>query len=244
MEISLGSTLGYLDRAVGADLIRRSQIYFSVPPHVRTLVDKVLTETGYVPTFRGDGIPELGPVGDALAHESRGLLSVAVRYGPASRYYGDLYDLIRNYEITLHGFVREVLVAKYGVEQRRWWYAGVPLPVRQDCAARREELGNDDLDPWRCSVLLDLLRVADKQWALFEALFRPTTKPDFARDLKAVNEVRNRVMHPVRDAPPTDQDFDRLTEARLSMDSAVRVWRELQEDTDGTPIAIEERAEG
>lgn len=207
--ISLSSVLAHLDHAVGENKLSRSEIYFAIPSEVRARVELACQTIGYRPESRTRPVA-LGPVARFLADEDPNDVQVCLRYGPASRYYGDLYELVRKYEIDMHSLVRDVLVEHFGEEERAWWYRGVPLRVRQGCVERAEELGRFDLDPWSCTYLMDLGVVIGQQWTLFAKSFKASNKNDVVAQVRDVNDVRNRVMHPVRDAPPTDLDFDVL----------------------------------
>src|SRR5687768_7927253 len=98
---------------------------------------------GTAPTLRLPDRPSLAskPIADLVAGEDPSLVQVAPRYGPASRYYGDLYELVRRYELGLHRLTKDVLVEKYGLEKRAWWYTRVPVAIRKSCAESAEELG-------------------------------------------------------------------------------------------------------
>jgi len=142
---------------------------------------------------------------------------VALRYGPASRYYGDLYELVRRFELGLHALIKDVLVRKFGLDERAWWYLGVPVAIRKSCAESAQDLGRHDVDPWSCTYMLDLQAVIKAQWSLFEPLYKVGQKTEILSEIKNVNDVRNRVMHPVRDAPPTNEDFDVLEAAYMRL---------------------------
>jgi hypothetical protein len=53
---------------------------------------------------------------------------------------GDMYDYIRNIELTLHGLVRTLLFVEF---KKDWWRKGIPVNIRKDCVSRKEE----DLEP-------------------------------------------------------------------------------------------------
>lgn len=233
--ISLTTVFSYLDRAVGEDKITRSEIYFSMPQHLRARVEAACTAAGYRYP-RGSTAPvSLGPLGSSLADEDADSVKVCLRYGPASRYYGDLYEVVRRYEIDLHRLVRDVLIQHFGDDERAWWFQGVPTKVRVQCAGRAEELGRWDLDPWNCTMLLDLQSVIDQLWKVFDKFYRLPSKNDVASEIKRVNDVRNRVMHPVRDSPPTEVDFDTLNTAYKALQSVrARFY--------GDAVALESRA--
>lgn len=209
--ISLTEVLNYLDQAVGENKVARSEIYFSTTGTVREKVEQACRETGHRPN--STGLVPLGPLTSYLVDENPDEVQVCLRYGPASRYYGDLYEAVRKYEIDLHNLVRDVLVDHYGLESRAWWYEGVPLAVRKGCVERAEELMRFDLDPWSCTYMLDLQSVLKEQWVLFDHLYKVAHRNTILGQVKKINAVRNRVMHPIRDSPPTNGDFDELKDA-------------------------------
>ncbi|HVX69713.1 MAG TPA: hypothetical protein VHA79_08495 [Mycobacteriales bacterium] len=219
--VSLSTVLDYLDRAVGKGLIRRSDIYFSIPSGTRELVEKVKDERGFkLRRDAYDGYVHARPFEDALPHEDAGDIQVCLRYGPASRYYGDLYEELRGFEVDLHRLVRHVLEREYGTDARAWWFKGVDEAIRKDGAMRAEGLARDGYDPWYCLTLIETGIIVEKRWALFSSLLRASSGKAFKSEIQEVNDVRNRVMHPVRDMPPNEHDFDLVREARARVDSA------------------------
>jgi len=113
-------------------------------------------------------------------------------------------DLLHDLEIRLHTYVRQTLEDEYGVEGDEWWVKGVPLDIRQECMARREaDPGRDQ--PFGYTYLMDLKKIVEKSWALFEADARRTnvdghslSKKDVLEWLQRANDTRNRYAHPVR----------------------------------------------
>lgn len=217
--ISVGSVLDYLDRAVGKALIRRSEIYFSVPSSTRELVEK-LKRTGVRSPADYDRYVHQKEYADALPLEKRSDVQVCLRYGPASRYYGDLYEELRGFEVDLHALVRHALVREYGNSGRAWWFQGVDEGTRKSAVVRAEELGRDGYDPWLCVTLIELGSTITKRWTIFSPLLRAPSSREFNSEIAAVGQVRNRVMHPVRDMPPDEHDFDLVRVARQRVDAA------------------------
>jgi hypothetical protein len=175
LGLTVESVSGYLHRAVGEGLLRRSDIYFSVPPD-RRKSDRTL--------------------GDWYTDPRNAL--------------GDMYEDIRRIEIGLHAKIREALVRGYGDGEAGWWRQGVPEKVRVKCQERRERDVDDPCQPFHYSDLLDLDAILEDQWALLNDLF-----PDYAanrrqlsKDLKQLNRIRNKVMHPVRGLVPGEEEFD------------------------------------
>lgn len=108
LDIQLSTTLDYLERAVGKGLLRRADLYFSLPPGARVS-----------PATRED-------------HE------VIRRFGGGAHMMGELYEDLRSIEIQLHDRICVALQEEYGVDERGWWVRGIPEAVRDKCARRRE----------------------------------------------------------------------------------------------------------
>lgn len=175
LGLTIQTVMGYLHRAVGEGLLRRSDIYFSVPPERRTT----------------------NP-------------NLSRWYNESQHAIGDMYEDIRDVELTLHEKIREALVQRYGNDEAGWWRQGVPEEVRVKCQERRERDPDDPCPPFCYSDLLDLSKIIEKRWSLLQDIF-----PDYAaqRDqlrkyLQRLNRIRNNVMHPVRNVVPSEADFD------------------------------------
>ena len=120
-------------------------------------------------------------------------------------------SLLHEMERKLHDHVRCRLEAHFGCEQERWWTRGIPLPIRLDCAKRREE-DSERKDPYAYTYLIDLKAIVDKNWPLFEqdhTRLRASlpTKRHLLDLLTRLNDVRNRHSHPIRAPEPTSNGF-------------------------------------
>jgi hypothetical protein len=177
--VSLLTILGYLDQMIGAGKLRRSDVLFSVDKN-RRANPKTSEE-----------------------HE------IVRRYGSAGHALGDMYEDIRRVEVTLHARIRTSLEEKFGNHEEGWWGKGIPLLVRQKLQNRREE---DDVksEPYGYTDLLDLAEILDKNWGkIAENLFVPPyEKQKILSNLRTLNRIRRKVMHPVRSAPPEEQEFE------------------------------------
>lgn len=181
MGISLKSVLGYLDRKVGSGDLRRSDIYFSMPNGIRK---------------------------DPPTAEYRAILQ---RYQNGAAAYGDMYEDVREIEIGLHSKIRDTLEDRVGPDETEWWRQGVPSKVRAKCAERRELDADTYVEPYGYTDLLDLSRILDSSWKYFSDNLPKglrSNKGQFLGDLRRLNSIRNRVMHPVRGAPPDEDDFE------------------------------------
>ncbi len=98
----------------GRGAIRVSEIYFAVPRETRELVDKVQAQLPRKPRVHDDGFVEVRPVLEAAPHLDPDDVQVCLRYGGVGRYFGDLYAVLRELELTLHDLVKSKLQEQYG----------------------------------------------------------------------------------------------------------------------------------
>jgi hypothetical protein len=109
----------------------------------------------------------------------------------------------------LHAGIRRAFQEQYGEDESGWWRTGVPLGVRQKLQNRREE-DTDAAEPYAYTDLLDLAEILDKNWTTIA----PKVISDFSQkkntlaDLRRLNQIRRKVMHPVRYSPPGDDEFE------------------------------------
>lgn len=184
--VRLSTVHDYLDRAVGKGVIRRSDIYFSIASSTRDLVEKVKDEQQIkVRRDPYDGYVHMRQFEKALPHEQPQDIQVCLRYGPACRYYGDLYEELRGFEVDLHRLVRPVLEREYNAAAGAWWFSGVDESTRKSAAGRAEELARDGYDPWLCVTLIELSTTVTKQWSLFSPL-RAASRSSTARSLPSI----------------------------------------------------------
>ena len=119
----------------------------------------------------------------------------------------DLYSLLCKIELLLHHLVKQTLQAAYG---DNWWRKGISEAIRKNCQSRREE---DDLpleDPYCYTTFIDLKAIIENGWRIFSIALPKTLaadKPDTLRKLKRLNDVRNVVMHPVKQVSEYEDDY-------------------------------------
>jgi len=184
LGLTIATIEGYLHRAVGEGLLRRSDIYFSVSPERRGS-DRTLSNW----------------------------------YNDPRHALGDMYEDLRRIEIGLHDRIREVLAREYGDDEAGWWREGIPEKVRVKCQERREKDPDNPCPPFCYSDLLDLGAILENQWALLKDLFPDYTpnRKQLINDLKTLNWIRNKVMHPVRGVVPAEEDFDFVRRLQRSL---------------------------
>jgi hypothetical protein len=139
---------------------------------------------------------------------------------------GDMYGLLYEVERTLHTSIKAVLGAKYGFNEAGWWKQGVPEKVRIDCVQARERDLEYTGEPYNFTTLIHLADILEKKWDIF-SLRLPTSvaknKPGFMQNLKRMNNIRNRVMHPVRGMPPTEEEYEFMKEMQRKLE--LSKWR-------------------
>ena len=84
----------------------------------------------------------------------------------------------------------------------------------------QKNLGASTLTRGRVHICWDLQSVLKEQWVLFDRLYKVANRNAILGQVTKINAVRNRVMHPIRDSPPTNGDFDELKDAYATLELA------------------------
>ncbi len=177
--VSLETIIGYLNQMIGAEKLRRSDVLFSLPRDWRS------------------------------KPQCKDYQRVADMCGASAHALGDMYEELRRLEIKLHGIIRNALHEEYGRDESGWWRTGIPLALRQKLQNRREEDTDPD-EPYAYTDLLDLADILEKQWSkiALKVLGETFEKREILADLRRLNQIRRKVMHPVRSSPTNDNDFE------------------------------------
>ena len=145
-------------------------------------------------------------------------VEVVLRYRDTRFAFGDMYDDIRTIEIGLHALIRNALEATYGKD--KWWRHGVPLAVRVKCRTRHEEDDDPVSDPFGYTDVLDLCKIAEKEWKVIGPKLPKevaANRKGFAEDLGQLNRIRRMVMHHIRGATPSEDDFQFVHELKRKL---------------------------
>jgi hypothetical protein len=207
MHIPLGAVMAYLYRMVGEGELRRSDILFTLPRGTRQQIEKMIQERGITNPSRIRRA--LGGMGADLDPSD---LQLYLKLRDARVHLGDMYELVRDLELSLHKFIRDALMQRH---KDNWWREGIPLRVREDCALMNERDADPATDLFCYSTVIHLLHTFDYNWPDFAPLLPPklrANKQEFLGRLKRLNAIRNMVMHPVKGADITEEDFDFLRE--------------------------------
>ena len=120
----------------------------------------------------------------------------------------DMYRSLRRVERRLHRYIRETLESLVGIEK---FWRKLPLKVRKECALRKEEDDDPQDDLFVYTTFIHLCDIFDKEWELLSRTFSNKSKNDkkrFLSDFVKINKIRNRVMHPIYEYTPTQEDFE------------------------------------
>jgi hypothetical protein len=206
MGITTASVVGYLYLEVGKGSITRSDILFSIGQETREAIELTLLEVGRLDHVRSIDVCRFA------ASRGRDLIrddvEVYMDLRDARVALGDMYELLRAIEVDLHNAVEGVLTAEYGPAD--WWTKGVPEDIRATCAANRER-DSGKARVYCYTKLIDLKRILDSRWGVFKPRLPKKLADDKVGLLAALdkmNPIRNSVMHPVRDQPPSESDFE------------------------------------
>ena len=223
-KVTLSTTIGYLNQLVGEGKLRRSDILYSVPRDIRnriiSMIERTPSRSLVSIAIKLDKAAESGE-----ARISRDDTEVVWRYYDARISLGDMYEDLREIEVWLHEFLKQVLQEEFGPDEDGWWRKGVPEVVRKNCQVRREEDAEPAPEPYCYTNIVDLSRIIEKKWALVAARLSGDAASDRRRllsKLAQLNQIRKKVMHPVRGDAPTEEDFEFVRELKVLLDSQQR----------------------
>ena len=171
--------IGYLNQMIGEGKLRRLDVLFSLSREERS------------------------------QPRTKDYQCIVDMYGSSAHALGDMYEELRCVEVKLHKNIRSALQKEYGSDESGWWRSGVSLPLRQKLQSRREE-DSGPTEPYDYTDLLDLADILEKQWAkiAFKVIAEPSQKKEILADLRRLNQIRRKVMHPVRSGPADDEEFE------------------------------------
>jgi len=217
-RVTLATILGYLDQLVGRGDLRRSDILFSVKKDIRQAVFKVAGNRRSTTSWAIKRVQtKLEEQGFDVDRED---IQVVLKYGDARHALGDMYEDIRSVETYLHQLIRKGLEKEYGKGESGWWRKGVPETTRKNCQLRREEDPEPVTEPYCYTELLDLANILNKQWNVLSKRLPEEVakgKNTLLSKLGHLNTIRRNVMHPVRGAVPSEDDFEFVRDFKKSL---------------------------
>jgi hypothetical protein len=210
MGVTVSTVMSYLYNQVGEGRIRRSDILFSIDQNTRDTIEHLISEIGTSYWF--DIYRAIERSGRQIDRDD---LQIYLALRDARIALGDMYEIIRDIEVTLHSAIKNILVSEYGPDD--WWRKGIPENIRAECAASLEKDHEPSNEPYCYTNFIHLKEILDKQWRVFsKALPKELSsdKKELLSGLAKLNQIRNSVMHPVRGTIPTDKDFAFIREFR------------------------------
>jgi len=196
MGITAKSVVQYLCTKVGEGQIQRSDIFFSISPEKRKVIEE------------SHGIWEIANIFESRGYEfCREELDLFLMLGETESLLGDMYDYIREIEMILHDMIKKILKAEY---QENWWRKAVPLSIRKECVARKEEDEEPVKDPYCYTTFINLSVIIERNWKIFSLVLPPklaVNKKTLLKEFGKTNNIRNKVMHPVKMREFTEEEF-------------------------------------
>jgi hypothetical protein len=227
--ISTSSLILQIHTAIGAGSILRSDVYVSLkkkwlnPITERVAGLNTLPSKKSMPLFL-KSLQMLLP-----AYDDNGVCDLD--YDDVEFYFSfagrsflavEIYEMLFEIEVNLHTKIRAILQKQYGHSEAGWWTQGVPETVRRSCADELEKNAKFVTEPkYNFTTLLNLKEIIEKRWAIFSHLlpsYAQKEKEKFSDEFDRLNGIRNKVMHPVRGAPPTEEEFIFVKQMQTKLD--------------------------
>lgn len=215
LDLRVNEIITVIHTAISNGKLKRSDVIASFDKDWRGLVD---TWADYGNPIAPDKMIAMLELLD-MPHDVQEL-SLYLDYQKQHATLGDTYQLLSDLERMLHALFKSVLVKKFGAGDARWWAQCIPETVRISCAQNRERDQGYQEHPYAYTTLMDLWTILDKQWSVLNTHFLTEVTKDkkqLERDWKKLNSLRNRVMHPVRGEPPSDEDYDFAKEMKRKL---------------------------
>jgi hypothetical protein len=227
IKLSFKQVMNYLFVQVGEGEIRRSDIWFSINHNIREAIEEYQwAQDNKLKEEEERASEKLLDI--ICEHDDEYFLYAKLK--GARVYHGDMYELISGVELLIHRAIKNVLIKNYGPTELEWWRIGVPKDVRIECAKRYEEDDDDPAkEPFCYTNFIDLKKIFEKQWSLFEKILPKDIVKDkkgFLNKLIIVNKIRNRVMHPIKGHDFTPEDFEFVHEFHAAI--GIDKWQDKE----------------
>jgi hypothetical protein len=209
MGISTAAVVQYLCLRVGEGGLKVSDIFFAIPKDIRAVFETAISEKSGRTSVNWRKLPK---------DSDREEFQIYMQLRAPSHLRGDLYEHLSEIEVKLHDLVRRELKRHFG--DNDWWWKGVPLNVREDCALARQRDDDPIDDEFSYTTLINLKAVIDKHWSVFKSALPKhwaDNKPALIQAFNRLNIIRNAVMHPVKKRPWTQDDFDFVRDFRRGL---------------------------
>jgi predicted transcriptional regulator len=222
MGITVASVRSYLYTMVGYGSIRRSDILFAIPHEVRQKIEEYISEHESADSRDIEGFL------DGIGHHANRVTIetyLSLRDSRVSR--GDMYEFISDIERILHERIRLVLERQYGTDDSGWWLNGIPEDIRAECARTREKDRHQAAHPYCYTTFIQLKEIiickarTTNNWMIFSSVLPAelgANRDEFSTKLTQLNDIRNRIMHPIKGLDCTEEEFLDVREFRRKID--------------------------
>ncbi len=205
--ISTNEAIQAIFVVIGEGRIKQSDVFFILAEKYAT-ARKFLDQ--HLPEKLPLALPALIKTGAIDGPYDCDELILYASYRKRGVYFGDMYVFLAEMERTLHQKIKSRLIKEYGPLDTGWWKKGVPVGVRAKCAEAREYDGEFLAHSYSYTTIIDLKKILEIEWKIFHSHLPQSVvknRKAFFGDLNRLNGIRNQVMHPVREQPPTEEDF-------------------------------------
>lgn len=105
------------------------------------------------------------------------------------------YAWLEWFEWNLRNFITKKLMEKYGIEEDRWWWEGVPGEVRGECAKKKEDALEEErsLSSLCFAEFSDYWKILDNNRDLFQPYFK--NLKEWKSRLASLVKIRNAIAH-------------------------------------------------
>ena len=229
LGVATSQVIEYIFIAIGKGLIRESDVFLILAKKYSS-AEQIIENLSKLPANKiRDRVKHLvmqtlvPPLSNSADLDE---VLLYIDYRRRQVYQADMYLFLTNLERNLHQRIKGILMIQFGRAETGWWKLGVPEAVRVKCAQAREIDGEFLAHAYSYTTFIQLKEIIrDKP-----AIFAPRLPAAIGKDMKAfygqldrLNGIRNQVMHPVREASPTEQDFEFVREMHERLNQAA--WR-------------------
>jgi len=231
LGVSIGTVIGYVDRAIGERMISRSEVLLNI----RDKLHQELSEDEQKRSVSVADMEAMLSIPPLDVGQVRGDLHYLLKHGYRLTLATEIFQKLASLEQSLHSLVAMLLVFYFGQKDDSWWISGVPKHIRDACV-RWQKADESPAHPFTYTSIAHLSTIIEASWSVLGPHLPPDAivdPPTFSRALRHLKEIRNRVAHPVRPFIPSREDYTFVTtwESRL----ARRNWRLLPTDQPAMP---------
>jgi DNA-binding cell septation regulator SpoVG len=222
-QLPTSTVIQCLATAINEGQLTRSEVLSTFAKDWRDNVDSITFQIKEVSPKRAASLVAAMDLMDIKCDAEE--LKLYISYRSKRVREGDLYEIISDIERKLHSAIKAVLVSKFGSGSDSWWRQGVPEKVRLSCVAGREIAGDYESDPYSYTTFIHLADIIEGNWGLFAPRLPKITGANqkvFVSELKRANGIRNKVMHPVREESPSEEEFAFVRDLQLKVNQLIK----------------------